>query len=160
MGLIAFAFNAKSFAIAIQNFFPFLSSFLNRLRKVFLDVICNACDRCCATCFTLSLVTSIYSILKITKIRNKMEGDTEFNFSRLKDRETQLISRKVSTKRKGIQREKLSDKQCESTVEELRASENIATKLGMGLVLVARHILILLLSMMDEVYRQSFLSKL
>ena len=49
-----------------------------------------------------------------------------------KDREIELVSRKVSRKRKDIQQKKLSDKQCESTAEELRASENIATKLGTG----------------------------
>ena len=74
-----------------------------------------------------------------------------------KDREIELVSRTVSRKRKDIQQKKLSNTQCESTVEELHASENIATKLGMGWVWVAKHILILLLSMMDEVYRQPFL---
>ena len=49
-------------------------------------------------------------------------------------REIELVSRKVSRKRKGIQQKKLRDTQCESTVEELPASENIATKLGMGWV--------------------------
>ena len=84
MGLIAFAFNAKSLAIATLTFLPFSSSFLNGLQKFFLDVICDVCGPCHATCFTLFLVASIYSILKITKIRNKIEVDTGFNCSWLK----------------------------------------------------------------------------
>ena len=54
-------------------------------------------------------------------------------FKAQKTKKIELIS-KVSRKRKGIQQKKLSDTQCESTVEELRVSENIATKLGMGWV--------------------------
>ena len=52
----------------------------------------------------------------------------------LKDRKIEFTVREVSRKRKGIQQKKLSDTQCESTVEELCTSENIATKLGMGWV--------------------------
>ena len=43
----------------------------------------------------------------------------------------ELISREVSRKRKGIQKKKLSDTQCESNIntvaDELATSENIAT---------------------------------
>ena len=77
----------------------------------------------------LPLLTSIYSILKITKIRNKIEGDTEDSTAQgSKDREIELISRKVPKKRKDIQQKKLSATQREITVKELGASENIARK--------------------------------
>ena len=72
---------------------------------------------------------------KNQKFGNKIKGDTEDSIAQgSKDREIELISRKVSKKRKGIQLNKLSDTQCESTVEELGATENIARKLVIGWV--------------------------
>ena len=88
----------------------------------FEDVICDAFDSCHTMCFSLFTLTSIYSIHKITKIRNsetlnKMESDTEDSTVQCsKDREIELISRKVSRKRKGIQKMILSDTQCESNI--------------------------------------------
>ena len=63
---------------------------------------------------------------------NKIEGDTEdLTVQGLKDREIDLISRKVSRRRKGIQKKKLSHTQCESNIntifEELVSSENMAS---------------------------------
>ena len=108
--------------------------------NVFQDVIRNACNKCNAMCFFSSKVTSIHSIHKITKIRNsetlnKMEGDTEDSpVQGLKDKEIQLISRKLSRKGKGIQKKKLRDTQFESNIntvaEELASSESIASKLS------------------------------
>ena len=65
---------------------------------------------------------------------NKIEGDTEdcsrLTVQGLKDREIDLTSRKVSRRRKDIQKKKLSHTQCESNIntvfEELVSSENIA----------------------------------
>ena len=50
-----------------------------------------------------------------------MEGNTEDDtedstVQGSKDREMELISRKVQRKRKGIQKKKLSDTQCESNI--------------------------------------------
>ena len=108
--------------------------------NVFQDVICSACNKCNAMCFFSSKVTSIHSIHKITKIRNsetlkKMEGDTEDSpVQDSKDKEIQLISRKVSRKGKDIQKKKLRDTQFESNIntvaEELASSESIASKLS------------------------------
>ena len=103
--------------------------------NVFEDAICDACDSCDAMYFFLFMVTSIHSFLKVTKIRNsetlnKMQGDAEDSTVQdSKNRETELIIRKVSRKSKVIQKKKLSDTQCESYVntvtEELASSENI-----------------------------------
>ena len=59
---------------------------------------------------------------EITKIRNSeapynLEGDKEDSTVQgSRDREIELISRKVSTKRTCIQKKKLSDTQCESNI--------------------------------------------
>ena len=60
-----------------------------------------------------------------------MQGDAEDSTVQgSKNRETELISRKVSRKSKVIQKKKLSDTQRESNIntvtEELASSENIA----------------------------------
>ena len=86
------------------------------------DVTWDLCDPCHAMCFVLFMVTNIHSIHKITKIRNseplnKMKGDTEDSTVQgSKDREIELINRKISRKRKVIQIKKLSDTQCESNI--------------------------------------------
>ena len=55
-----------------------------------------------------------------------MEGDGEDSTPQCsKDREIELISRKVSIKRKSIQKKKLSD--INTIAEELISSENIAS---------------------------------
>ena len=100
---------------------------------VFQDVICDAFDQCHAMCYTLLTVTGIRSIRKITKIRNletmnRMEGDTEdATVQGSKDKDIELITRKVTRKRKGIYKKKLSDALCESNIktiaEELVLSE-------------------------------------
>ena len=60
-----------------------------------------------------------------------MVGDAEDSTVQgSKDREIELISRKVSKKRKGIQKRKLSARQCESSINtvagQLASSENIS----------------------------------
>ena len=105
--------------------------------NVFEDVICDPCDPCHAICFFLFTVTSIHSIHKITKMRNlqtlnKMESDAEDSSLRgSKDRKIEMISRKVSRRRKGIQKKKLSDTQFDGNVttvaKELVSSENRAS---------------------------------
>ena len=67
-----------------------------------------------------------------------MQGDAEDSTVQgSKNRETELISRKVSRKSKVIQKKKLSDTQCESNIntvtEELASSENIANQLTFGI---------------------------
>ena len=61
-----------------------------------------------------------------------MEGDAEDSTVQgSKDREIDLISRKVSRKRKDIEKKKLSDTQCENDInivaEDFVSSENIAS---------------------------------
>ena len=59
-----------------------------------------------------------------------MEGDAEDSTVQgSKDREIDLISRKVSRKRKDIEKKKLSDIQCENNIvaEDFVSSENIAS---------------------------------
>ena len=59
-----------------------------------------------------------------------MEGDAEDSTVQgSKDREIDLISRKVSRKRKDIEKKKLSDTQCENNIvaEDFVSSENIAS---------------------------------
>ena len=90
--------------------------------NVFQDAICDARDPCHAMSFFLSTVTSIRNIHKITKIRisetlNRIESDIEDSTVQgWKYRENELISREVSTKRRGIQKKKLIDTQCESNI--------------------------------------------
>ena len=84
------------------------------------------------------------------------------------DREIELISRKSPQrkKRKDIQKKKLNETQCDSNIniaaEQLVPSVNIASQLMLDMEWVwqARYIVTLLLSIMDEVYHQSFLKKL
>ena len=119
-----FACNVKSFTTALTKNGGILLDISEKvcITMFFEDVICDAFNYCHTMCFSLFTLTSIYSIHKITKIRNsetlnKMEGDTEDSTVQCsKDREIELISRKVSRKRKGIQKMILSDTQCESNI--------------------------------------------
>ena len=76
--------------------------------NLFHDLICNACDPCHAMCFFFFTVARIQGIHKITKTRNseilnKMKGHTEDSTVQgSKDREMEMMSRKVSRKRYGI----------------------------------------------------------
>ena len=105
-----------------------------------LTILFGVCVTNVTSCDLLIHSNSIHGIQKISKIRNwkarvrwkVIQKFQLFNVQILKDRENDLIKRKVwrKIKIKGLQNKKLIDTQCESNIntvpEEIASSENIA----------------------------------